>query len=126
MASATQDVKSSKVRRSVLDGFSFAFFAIVILFVIFNPTEDQQLNLKMDAAIFFGAYVVGIVVSTVLNNMGIKTLGEHLFQPDYKKAQEVHRPLYRTFWGWHLILLLLLLFIVGIFKTNFSIWELLN
>ena len=126
MASANKDVKNSKVKRSVLDGFSFAFFVIVILFVIFNPTEDQQLNLKLNAAIFFAAYIVGIIVSTVLNNMGIKTLGEHIFQPDYKKAQEVHRPLYRTFWGWHLVVFLLLLFIVGIFKTKFSIWELLN
>lgn len=112
-------------RRLILDGFSFAFFAIVIIFVIVNPTEEQQLDLKLNSMIFFGSYCAGMLMSYFLNAVGIKTWGEHLFQPDYKKSIE-KKPMYKTFWGWHLITFLILLFIVGIFKTKFSIVELLN
>lgn len=125
MSSQSGQSQPSTVRRSILDGFSFAFLVIVLLFVIFNPDEDAQLNLKLNAALFFGAYIVGIGLSHLLNTQGIKTLGEHIFEPSYKKAQ-VTQPMLKSFWGWHLIFLMLLLFIVGVFKTKFSIVELLN
>ena len=116
---------SINIRRNILDGFSFAFLTIVLLIVIFNPTESQQLNLKLNSVIFFGAYIIGAVISHLLNARGIKTLGEYLFEPSYKKALET-APMFKSFWGWHLAGLLLLLFIVGIFKTKFSVIELLN
>lgn len=116
---------SSNIRRGILDGFSFAFLVIVLLFVIFNPNESQQLNLKLNAFIFFAAYIVGAMISHFLNACGIKTLGEYLFEPSYKKALET-KPMFKSFWGWHLVGLLVLLFVVGLFKTKFSIIELLN
>lgn len=125
MSSQSSQSQPSTVRRSILDGFSFAFLVIVLLFVIFNPDEDAQLNLKLNAALFFAAYIAGIGFSHLLNKRGIKTLGEYIFEPSYKKAQET-KPMMKSFWGWHLIGLLLLLFVVGIFKTKFSIVELLN
>lgn len=124
MQSSSQSGNTA-VRRSVLDGFSFAFLVIVLCFVIFNPNEEAQLNLKFNAILFFAAYAVGIVISALINKSGIKTMGEHIFQPDYKKALEV-QPWYKTFWGWHLASFLILLFIVGLYKTNFSIEELLD
>ncbi len=113
------------MRRLVLDGFSFSFLVMVMLFAIFNPTEEQQLNLQFNFNVFIGSFLVGMVISYLLNASGVKTFGEHLFQPDYKKAVE-NRPMLKTFWGWHFIGFMLLLIIVGVFKTKFSIVELLN
>lgn len=119
-------MSSQVVRRSILDGFSFAFFVVVALAAVMHPTEEQMLNLGVNACIFALAFMAGIVVSYVLNTaVGVKTLGEHLFEPDYKKAIE-KISWYKTLWGWHLLLLLVLLLIVGFYKTNFSIPELLN
>ncbi len=115
----------SNVRRYLLDGFSFAFLTIVVLFVIFNPDESVQLDLKYNTILFAAAYAVGAFLSYLLNAQGIKTFGEYLFEPSYKKALET-KPMMKSFWGWHLLGLLILLFIVGIFKTKFSIIELLN
>ena len=83
------------------------------------------MNLKLNSIIFFIAYVLGAVISHFLNSRGIKTLGEYLFEPSYKKAVET-KSMFKSFWGWHLVGLLALLFVVGIFKTKFSIIELLN
>ncbi len=116
---------NSNIRRGILDGFSVAFLVIVLMYLIFNPTEAQQLNLKLNATIFFVAYLFGALISHFLNLSGIKTLGEYLFEPSYKKALET-KPMFKSFWGWHLVALLVLLFVVGIFKTKFSIIELLN
>lgn len=114
------------IRRSMLDGFSFALFVCVILYVILNPTEDQLLNLPMISVIFLGSMVAGSFVSHRLNLAGFKTLGENLFEPDYVKARTEAKPWYQTFWGWHLFTLILILFVVGIFKTKFSVYELLD
>ncbi len=116
---------TSNTRRYILDGFTFAFLTLVLLSVIFNPTEEQQLNLSQNAIIFFSAYFVGALISRFMNANGIKTLGEYLFEPSYKKALET-KPMFKSFWGWHLTGLLVLLFVVGLFKTKFSVIELLN
>lgn len=117
--------RSFNIRSAILDGFSFAFLILVLLVLIFNPDDTAQLNLKLNSLIFLAAYVVGIFVSHILNSKGIKTFGEYLFEPSYKKSQEL-TPMLKTFWGWHFILFLLMLFVVGLFKTKFSMMELLN
>lgn len=121
----SENKSSLPMRRLVFDGFSFSFFFIVLLFVVLNPTEEQQLNLRINGAIFLISFFGGMILSQVLNATGIKTFGEYLFQPDYKKVID-NKPMLRTFWGWHIIVFLLVLFIVGVFKTKFSIVELLN
>jgi phosphonate transport system permease protein len=119
-------MKSYFVRRSLLDGVSFALFVSVFLSVVLNPTEEQLLNLSLISTIFGAAIIAGAVLSIYLNKMGYKTFGENLFEPAYVKARTEARPWYRSFWGWHLFATILVLFIVGIFKTKFSIYELLD
>ncbi len=119
-------MKSYVVRRSLLDGFTMALFVCVSLSVILNPTEEQLLNLPRISWIFLGGMILGAVVSHFLNENKIKTLGENLFEPSYEKAKAEAKPWAKTFWGWHLAITILVLFIVGIYKTKFSIDELLN
>ncbi len=119
-------MKSYIVRRSLLDGLTVAIFVSVILSLVFAPTEEQLLNLPRISWIFLGAMILGAVISHFLNAAKIKTLGENLFEPDYEKAKAESLPWYKTFWGWHLFVTILVLFIVGIFKTKFSIYELMD
>lgn len=53
-------------------------------------------------------------------------MGEQLFEPAYKKAQEEAKPIYKTLSGWQLIITVVLLFVVGLFKTKFSFTELFD
>lgn len=114
------------VRRTVFDSLCFAFLAVTALVVILQPTNEQMLNLGMNALIFLVAGLVGAVLSFVLNRAGIKTTGEAIFEPPYRKAQAEERPLLRTFHGWQLMVTLVVTFIVGLFKTKFSMYDLLD
>jgi len=119
-------MKAYIFRRSLLDGLTVSLFAAVFLTFIFSPTEEQLLNLPLLTEMFFGSLVFGAVLSHFLNAGGIKTFGEHLFEPSYVKAKVETKPWYKTFWGWHIVLTILVLFVVGLFKTKFSLNELLN
>jgi phosphonate transport system permease protein len=118
--------KSSALRRSVFDGFTFAFLFCVAAIVILAPGEEQMLALKFNFIFFVLAYGLGVFLSWALNKNGIKTTGEVIFQPAYKKAQAEEKPFLKTFSGWQLIITLLVTFIVGLYKTKFSVYELLN
>lgn len=119
-------MKSYMFRRSALDGVSFALLISVIAHLIFNPTEEQLMNLSLVSSIFMGSILVGGFLSHRLNLAGIKTFGENLFEPAYMKAKAEAKPWYQTVWGWHLAITILILVIVGIYKTKFSIYELLD
>lgn len=119
-------MKSHVFRRSLLDGLSIAILISVALTLLMAPTEEQMLNLPVVSAIFVGAMLFGALISQILNSMKIKTMGENLFEPDYEKAKQEAKPWYKTFWGWHLFVTVFVLFIVGLFKTKFSLYELTN
>jgi len=101
-------MNSYVIRRSILDGTSFALFISVVLHLIVNPTEEQMLNLPVISSIFLGGMVLGAFISQQLNASGFKTFGENLFEPAYVKAKSEAKPWYR------------------IFKTKFSLYELLD
>lgn len=119
-------MKAHIFRRSILDGFSFALLVAVLLAVVFEPTEEQMLNLTLISNIFLASMVAGAGLSHILNMMGFKTFGEYLFEPDYVKAQQESKAWYVSFWGWHMFVTILILFVVGVVKTNFDIYELLD
>ncbi len=119
-------MKSYIFRRSLLDGISIAILISVALTLLLAPTEEQMLNLPVVSAIFVGAILFGALISQILNSMKIKTMGENLFEPDYEKAKQEAKSWYKTFWGWHLFVTVFVLFIVGLFKTKFSLYELTN
>ncbi len=115
------------VRRSILDGLTVTVLALVIISVIVNPTTEQLLDLKFNSTLTLGLMVFGAFLSHVFNSfLGIKTMGQNLFEPDYEKTKVEAKPIYQTFWGWHFFVTLTVLFIVGLSKTQFSITELLD
>lgn len=118
---------SSFIRRTVFDSITFGFLLCVALIAIAQPTEAQMLELGKNTAIFFVALGLGGVLSFVLNELAkVKTLGESIFAPAYKKAQAEETSWYKTFSGWQLAITLTVTLVVAIFKTRFSMYELLN
>lgn len=112
-------------RRSIIDGFSVAFFALILFVYVIFPTDDPIQKVPFFSTLFGISYVVGIFISWLLVKNGIQTFGEYLFQPEYKRAQDT-RSFFKTLWGWHFIALILALFVIGLFKTQFSIVDLLD
>lgn len=119
-------MKTLTVRRTIFDSVIVAFLWCVALSVIFQPDEATMLNLELTSLIFVAGLGLGAILSLVLNKMGIKTLGEVLFEPAYKKATAIEISWYKTLWGWQLAIALLVTLIVAIVKTNFSFEELLD
>jgi phosphonate transport system permease protein len=118
--------RSAMIRRTVFDAFTFAFLACVFLVAIVQPNDAQMLNLGFNSWIFAGSMVLGAIVSYALNAMKIKTSGEQIFAPAHRKAQHEDTSWFKTFSGWQLAVTLVVTFIVGVYKTNFSIFELLD
>ena len=110
------------IRRSVLDGLTLTILIFVFLSLMIDPTTEQLLNLAPIAFVFVSCMVLGILFSYLLNLKGIKTWGQKLFAPQFEKAS----PWFKTFWGWQFFVTLMVLIIVGIVKTRFSIVELFD
>lgn len=119
-------MKSETIRRTVLDGLSGAFLFTVFLVAAVNPSDEAMLMLGRNSLIFLGLFVLSSFISHFLNAKGVKTWGEHLFEPAYQKAKYDEKPMLKSFWGWHLITTLVVTFVVGIIKVQFSFYELFN
>lgn len=119
-------MKNLNLRRLVFDGITFGFLICALLLAVFSPTDEDMLNLGKNTIVFMLSFFLSAVLSEILNLKGIKTLGETLFEPDFKKIQSSYSPWYQTFSTWNLIILLSVLFIVGIRVTEFSVLKLLD
>lgn len=118
--------RRSFIRRTVFDSLIFGFLFVVFLTVIFQPSNEQMLNLGFNSLVFFSMMAAGAFLSMVLNAQKIQTLGETIFQPPYRKAHAEEKSWWRTFSGWQLAVTLVVTFVVGVYKTKFSLYELLN
>lgn len=114
------------IRRTVFDSLCFAFLACTLLVAFFQPAPETMLDLGLLSTAWFGSMLAGAAVSFALNRAGIKTTGESIFEPPYKKAMAEERSWFKTFSGWQLAVTLVMTFIVGVYKTKFSLYELLN
>lgn len=117
---------SSFVRRTVYDSITFAFLICIGLVAVFQPAPEAMLDLGVLFSSWFGAMIAGAIVSYAFNKAGIKTTGESIFEPPYKKATAEERSWFKTFSGWQLAITLIATLIVGFYKTKFSFYELLN
>lgn len=118
--------QSFHLRPTVFDGVTGAFLLLVLTVVIVDPTDEQKLNLGFNTMLSLFFFILSALSSVVLNRFQIRTWGEQIFRPDYKKALDAHRPFFKTFWGWQATFILLTTFIVGLVKTDFSFYELSN
>ena len=119
-------MKSNVIRRTIFDAVTLAFLFCVAIVVVMQPSDEAMLELGRNALVFLGAGILGAVVSFAANQAGQKTLGELLLEPAHKKATAAEVSWYKTFWGWQLLITLVTTFIVALFKTKFSLYDLLD
>lgn len=119
-------MKSLRIKRYVFDGITMGFVLCILLILLVKPSDEQWLNLSVNAIIAFVCVNIGACLSFFLNNQGVKTLGEVLFESDSKNDQFEEKPFYKTFSQWQLIVLLLFLFGAGLVITEFSIYKILD
>lgn len=104
----------------------FGYLLCVLVVAVVRPTEEQMLNLSNNVIVFVGMSILGLAVSLVLNKMSLKTLGELIFEPAYKKASAKDESWARTAWGWQLVMFLVITLIVGFQITQFSIYKMVD
>lgn len=115
------------VKRFVFDAIMLGYLFTVALVVISKPGDQQMMNLGQNVNVFLGFMVLAVVVSYIVNSNGLKTLGELIFEPAHKKAQEtVQKSWYATFWGWQLTFFFLVTLVVAMHQTKFSVFDLLD
>lgn len=114
------------IKRSIFDSIMFAYLMCVALVVIFNPGEDGMMLLGRNTVIFVVGTGLGVALSFVINSIGLKTLGEIVFEPPYKKATAKDEAFFKTFWGWQLTIFLIITLIVGFNVTQFSIYKIVD
>jgi phosphonate transport system permease protein len=106
-------MKSQFFKRTIFDSIIFAYLAAVALIALAQPSEAQLLNLSYNSLVVLALLVGGAILSFALNQQNIKTLGELIFEPAYKKAASPEKSWYKTFWGWQLLIAFVTTFVVG-------------
>ncbi len=115
------------LRRMIFDGFVFAYLVLVSLVIINRPGEDEYLRLGRNFSLFMGLMAAGGIWSFVLNQSGVRTLGEILFAPAHKRTPTGQpKTWYKTFWGLQTLVLILVTMAVGLNVTEVSIYRLLD
>ncbi|QDK38897.1 phosphonate ABC transporter, permease protein PhnE [Bdellovibrio sp. NC01] len=110
-------------RRTVFDSVLGAFVLGIITIAAFAITDEQLLNLTRDLLYVILFLGISAAVSLVLRSRKVATLGDVLFKT--VPVNEIHS-WYRSFWGWQLVISLLLAFVVALMKTQFSFIELFD
>jgi phosphonate transport system permease protein len=118
--------KSMSTKRTIFDSIMFAYLFCVLVIFVFQPTEEAMMNLSQNVSIFFVGLVLGIIASLGLNKFNLKTLGELIFEPPHKKITSVDKEWYKTFWGWQLLLFMIITLAVGFSVTQFSILKMVD
>jgi phosphonate transport system permease protein len=114
-------------RRYLFDSTSYAYLIAIIAVKFLQPTEEDFFkNIYGYFVQFLMAVGIGIFFSYVLNVSGVKTFGEVLFEPPYKKAENQDGALFKSFWGWHFLVFFFVTIWIGFEVTHFSFVELMD
>jgi phosphonate transport system permease protein len=124
--SSSSSETSSLIKRIFFDAVMFGYFFCFILAAVFRPDETEQLKLVRNLGLFFTGAVGGIAISFLLNSIGLKTLGELIFEPAYKKVSGVSESWFKTVYGWQLALFLVSSLTMGFVITQASIFKLVD
>lgn len=114
------------VKRTIFDSLMLGYLFCVAIVVATAPSDEQMLLLGRNASIFFAMIFLGGLISYFLNLSGQKTMGEVIFEPPHKKAHAKEESWYKTFYGWQLVIFVIVTFIVGFQVTQFSIVKLID
>lgn len=114
------------IRAQVFDVLSLGYLFVMAAVVIFQPTEDQLLNLGVNSLIILACLIAGYILQIALMKTKVKTLGVLIFEPPHKKAVADKKGMFKSFWGAQLIVLCLVTLIASLEVTEFSFQELMH
>ena len=117
-------MKSHDIKRTIFDGITFAYLAVVCLAVLMRPGDEQMMELGRNSTIFFGLLFIGLLLSVVADykfrSRSLGAIGFASPEPDDRPV----KPWWQSFWGWHLTILMFVTFAVGYQQTEFSFYDL--
>jgi len=131
-------MRGPQIKRLIFDGIMGSYLLLVLLVALLdaNPSlsgsyldifDGNKLLLKKAVYIFFIGFGLSIVISLLVNNLGQKTLGELVFEPAFKKAQDhSSSSKIKKFWFWQLVVFLLVTLIKSIEVTQVSLMSLFD
>ena len=127
--SQVQSVQGAVIRRTILDGIIVAYLAFTYLAVAGWSEGELVSRIPTMAWAFAGVFAIGALLSLGLNAKGIKTLGWQIYAPPHlrmKSSEELATPIYKTFWGVQMLVVVAITTIVGIKTTEIDIIKLLE
>ncbi|MGE0762759.1 MAG: phosphonate ABC transporter, permease protein PhnE [Bdellovibrionales bacterium] len=116
--------KSINLKPWVFDGCNSAILLTMSL-GLFGPHEqNQNFDLAAGAWVLLAGFILGLTLSLIANRFHVITLGALLFARQSRLT--AHAPLWRSVWGWQLLLTLLIAILMGARQTEFSFYELMD
>jgi phosphonate transport system permease protein len=119
-------MKFYMIKRSIFDAVIFAYLAAVVLVYGLNPSDAEKLNLGRNAIVFAVLLITGMAISFLFNSKNIRTLGELIFEPPYRKAQVHDKGFFKSFWGWQFLIAFVVTVVISAIQTKVSLTEILN
>jgi phosphonate transport system permease protein len=115
------------IKRTVFDSIIFTYAALLVMAAAFSADDEMTLAF-IDSAwgYVFLLLALSAGLSLGLAKLNWKTLGNYIFQPEFKKAQDSEKKWYKQLWGVSLLVLFVVTVYAGINVTQVSIYELLN
>jgi phosphonate transport system permease protein len=119
---------AANLRRTIFDGFTFAYIVIFALVAVLQPEADKLVEqMSFNILLFTALLLVGGVVSAAVSAKGVKTLGEVIYAPAHRRFQNASAvPLHRTFWGAQTLVVLAVTVILGWVLTEIKPLSLLE
>ncbi len=123
---ATNGAYKFNLKSSVFDGLTISFVLAVLVYLLLQPNEDELLLLGRNSSWYGVLFVLSMLASYFVNRQGIKTWGEKIFEPDYRKTHGEEVPMLKSFWGWQAVITMLISFAIGLRVTEFSFEKVLD
>lgn len=108
------------------DAVIIGYVLTCLLVAFIQPTKEQFMNLGANTFIVLGFTLFGAGFSFLVNGLGIKTLGGHLFEPAHLKGKGEVKSWYSTFWGAQFLVAFIITLIAAFKVTEFSLYELFS
>lgn len=113
-----------RLKAFILDSLTFGFLFLTLYFSVRSPQPEELLILQYNLLILLIAVTLSCSLSFALSKLGIKTLGEAVFEPIHRRDSP--KAWYRTFRAWQLLVWFVVTFWMGIRVTEFSWLELFS
>ena len=123
------ELKGSTIRGTLFDGLMLAYAVAFGVIAVRGTTLDRLTETFEQSIIGFAlVLVMGAILTFLLNQRGVKTLGELIFTPPHRRLQSsmAPKPIYKTFWGGELFVVLSITLVIGCVLTDIDFLRLLD